>query len=121
MKIDPKTLLLKEMIIQSMQDLKAQDIVCIDLTSIDDAVSKFFVICHGESSVHLQGIVNAIKREVKTELKTSPYSQEGQNHSKWVLMDYIDVVVHVFQKEERDFYDIESVWSKAVKTHIKTD
>jgi len=105
--------LLKEEVIKAMQDLKAKNIVVIDLREISGSLSDFFVICHGDSSTQVNSISNSIYKSVLEETGEKPWHQEGKQNSEWVLLDYVDVVAHVFYKDSREFYNIEGLWGDA--------
>ncbi len=102
-----------------MQENKAQDIVVLDLRNLTSAVCDFFVICSGESSTHVDGISNSIARHSRKTLKEKPWHIEGKNNSEWVLLDYVNVVGHVFYKDARSFFQIEELWADAIRTDIK--
>ena len=104
---------LKEAVIKGMQNLKAKDIVCIDLTKVCGAVTDFFIICHGDSNTHMEGISGSIYKTVLDELGDKPWHSEGKQSTEWKLDDYVDVVAHIFHKESRDFYDLEGMWGDA--------
>lgn len=112
---------LKEVIIEGMQDLKAKDIVCLDLRNIIGAVADFFIVCHGDSSTHVGGIVNAIGKKTLETIQQKPWHQEGKANAEWILLDYVDVVAHVFQKEARTFYNLEGLWADAPIVKIAAD
>ena len=97
--------LLYKAIVEGMQENKAQDIVVLDLREISNAVCDFFVICSGESSTQVDGISNSISRFTRKELQEKPWHIEGKTNSEWILLDYINVVAHVFYKDARPFYD----------------
>ena len=103
-------------IINSIQDVKGKNIVQLDLREIDDASVDFFLICEGDSTTHIQGISDNIYRCLKDELGITPLHQEGRTFSRWVLLDYFDVVVHVFYPEVRSYYDLEDLWADAIST-----
>ena len=105
-------------IVEGMQENKAQDIVVLDLREISNAVCDFFVICSGESSTQVDGISNSISRFTRKELQEKPWHIEGKTNSEWMLLDYINVVAHVFYKDARPFYDLEDLWSDAKRTDI---
>ncbi len=107
-----------ETIIEGMQDNKAKDIVVLDLREIESAVCDFFVICSGESSTQVDGIAESISRNTRKNLKQRPWHIEGKSKSEWVLLDYFDVVAHVFYKDTRSFFDIEDLWLDAIRTDI---
>jgi len=105
-------------IVEGMQENKAKDIVVLDLRDLNSAVCDFFVICSGESSTQVDGITNAITRFTRKSMKEKPWHTEGQRNSEWVLLDYVDVVAHVFYKEARSFYEIEDLWADGIRTDI---
>lgn len=105
-------------IVEGMQENKAQDIVILDLREIQNAVCDYFVICSGESSTQVDGICSAVSRFTRKELKEKPWHIEGKQKSEWILMDYVNVVAHIFYKDARPFYDIEDLWADAKRTDI---
>tara|TARA_B100000927_G_scaffold39878_1_gene28549 strand:+ start:486 stop:857 length:372 start_codon:yes stop_codon:yes gene_type:complete len=105
-------------IVEGMLENKANEIVVLDLRELDGAITEFFVICSGDSDTHVDGISNSICRYVRKNLKEKPWNIEGKTNSDWVLLDYVNVVGHVFYKEKRSFYDIEELWSDATRTNI---
>jgi len=107
-------------IIEGMQENKAKDIVLLDLRDIPSAVCEFFIICSGDSSTQVEGISSAVMRNTRKELKEKPWHTEGKTNSEWVLLDCIDVVVHIFYKETRSFYDLEDLWADAKRMDIPT-
>jgi len=110
--------LLCKAIVEGMQENKARNIVVMDLRHLNSAVCDFFVICSGDSSTHVDGISNATSRHTRKVLQEKPWHIEGKNNSEWVLLDYIDVVAHVFYKDARGFYQIEELWADAIRTDI---
>lgn len=105
-------------IVEGMRENKANDIVVLDLRALDGAVTEFFVICSGDSDTHVNGISNSITKHVRENLEEKPWNIEGKTNSDWVLLDYVNVVGHVFYKDTRTFYDIEELWSDANRTNI---
>tara|TARA_R110000787_G_scaffold55942_16_gene128900 strand:- start:3204 stop:3572 length:369 start_codon:yes stop_codon:yes gene_type:complete len=105
-------------IIKGIDDVKGEHILLLDLREIENTVCDYFIICSGNSNTQVNAITGAVQKMVSKELKDKPWHIEGQNNSEWVLMDYVNVVVHVFQKQVRDFYDIESLWGDAKITEI---
>jgi ribosome-associated protein len=105
-------------IVEGMQENKAKDIVVLDLRQITSAVCDFFVICSGESSTQVDGISDSVARFTRKELKEKPWHIEGKTNSEWILLDYVNVVAHVFYKDARPFYDLEDLWSDAKRTDI---
>lgn len=110
--------LLFKAIVEGMQENKAQDIVVLDLRKLSSAVCDYFVICSGESSTQVDGIANSVARFTRQELKEKPWHIEGKTNSEWILLDYIDVVCHIFYKDARKFYELEELWSDAERTYI---
>ena len=105
-------------IIKGIDDVKGDDIQLLDLRKIENTVCDYFIICSGSSNTQVNAITGTIQKLVSKELKDKPWHVEGQNNSEWILMDYVNVVVHVFQKQIREFYDIESLWGDAIVTNI---
>jgi ribosome-associated protein len=105
-------------IIKGIDDVKGEDIQLLDLREIDNTVCDYFVICSGNSNTQVNAISGSVQKVVSKELKDKPWHVEGQNNSEWILMDYVNVVVHIFQKHVREFYDIESLWGDAKITQI---
>jgi ribosome-associated protein len=106
-------------IVEGMQENKAKDIVVLDLRHLTSAVCDFFVICSGDSSTHVDGISNAITRYSRKTLQEKPWHIEGKNNSEWILLDYINVVGHIFYKDARSFFQLEELWADAIRTDIK--
>jgi ribosome-associated protein len=104
---------LNHSIIEGIRDKKGKNIVQLDLRQLDDAPADFFIICEGDSNVHVKAISDSIYKKVKEEMATTPSHVEGSSNAKWVLMDYFNTVVHVFYPETRLFYEIENLWSDA--------
>jgi len=105
-------------IIKGIDDVKGDDIQLLDLRGIENTVCDYFIICSGNSNTQVNAITGSIQKLVSKELKDKPWHVEGQNNSEWILMDYVNVVVHVFQNHVREFYDIESLWGDAKITEI---
>ena len=105
-------------IISGIEDVKGKEIILLDLREIENTVCDYFIICSGSSNTQVNAITGSIQKLVSKELKDKPWHVEGQNNSEWILMDYVNVVVHVFQKHIREFYDIESLWGDAKITVI---
>ncbi len=98
-------------ILKSIKDKKAEQIVSLDLRKIDEAVADFFIICEANSHIQVKAIADTVEELVWKECGEKPYHVEHGDH--WTLVDYVNVVVHVFQKEQRDFYNLESLWEDA--------
>ncbi|WP_274476074.1 ribosome silencing factor [Mangrovimonas aestuarii] len=108
-------------IINGIEDVKGKGINILDLREIENTVCDYFIICEGTSNTQVNAIVNSIQKKVSKELKDKPWHVEGTDNAEWVLMDYVNVVVHVFQKHIREYYDIESLWGDAKTTVIETN
>ena len=106
-------------IIKGIEDVKGNDIDILDLRALENTVCDYFVICNGNSNTQVNAIVNSIQKLVSKELKDKPWHVEGAEVADWVLMDYVHVVVHVFQKHIREYYNIESLWGDAKITSIE--
>lgn len=100
-------------ILRAIQEKKGEHIVSLDLRKIPEAVSDFFIICEATSTTQVKAIAEHVEYLVKEECDDSPYRHEGKNALQWVLVDYVNVVVHIFQPETRKFYRLEEMWSDA--------
>ncbi len=106
-------------IIKGIEDVKGNNIEILDLRAIDNSACDYFVICSGNSNTQVNAIVNAVQKTVSKELKDKPWHVEGTENAEWVLMDYVNIVVHVFQQQIREYYNIESLWGDAKITSIQ--
>ena len=100
-------------IINAIHEKKGEDIISLDLRKIPEAVSDFFIICSAGSNIQVRAIADHIEEEVRKVCGESPYKHEGQQAAQWVLIDYVNVVVHIMQSEPRSFYRLEEMWSDA--------
>ena len=100
-------------IIHAIQEKKGENIVSVDLRKIPEAVADFFVICEASSSTQVKAIADSIEEQVKNNCSELPYKHEGRQTLQWVLIDYVNVVVHVMLRESRKFYNLEDLWSDA--------
>lgn len=107
-------------IIGGIEDVKGNNITILDLRELENTVTSYFVICNGSSNTQVNAIVNSIQRKVSKELKENAWHVEGASQGEWVLMDYVNVVVHVFQKHIREYYDLEELWGDAKSTVIES-
>lgn len=106
-------------IVEAIQDTKGEDIRILDLTHIENSVADYFVVCSGNSNTQVSAIAGSVEKKVRNELKDRPWHIEGEENAMWILVDYVSVVVHIFQKHIRDYYDIEDLWSDAKLTVIE--
>jgi len=102
-----------DFIIDCIQDIKGKKITKLDLRGISGAPAEIFFVCEGDSTVQVSAIANNIFKRMKTENNSVPISYEGRNNSKWVLLDYFNIVIHVFHPESREFYNLETLWNDA--------
>lgn len=102
--------------IEGILKIKGKDLVSLDLTEIENSVCKYFVICHGDSNVQVSALADSVIETVRDETGEKVWHKEGLDNATWVLLDYSDVVVHIFQKEYRDFYKLEELWADAKLT-----
>lgn len=113
--------LLIAQVIKGIEEVKGQDITILDLREIENTVCDYFIICNGTSNTQVNAIVGSVQKTVSKALKDKPWNIEGTDNAEWVLMDYINVVVHVFQKHIREHYNIEDLWGDAKSTLIETN
>lgn len=108
------------LIIQGIDEVKGHNINLLDLREIENTVCDYFIVCNGTSNTHVNAIVGSIQKTVSKAIQDKPWHVEGEVNAEWVLMDYVNVVVHVFQKQVREFYDIEGLWGDAKFTTIES-
>ena len=108
------------LIVQAIEDIKGQNISLLDLRNIENTVCDYFIICNGNSNTQVNAIVSSVQKNVSKNIREKPYHIEGVENAEWVLMDYVNVVVHVFQKHKREYYDIDNLWGDAKITEIET-
>lgn len=108
-------------VVEGMLDKKAHDIVIMDLRSIKNAVSDFFVLCSGNSDTQIDAISDSVEEYIHKQVKQNPWRREGRQNKEWVLLDYIDVVAHVFNKDKRGFYGLEELWGDAKISRIESN
>lgn len=106
------------LIIDALEDVKGEDICVMDLRDIENTVCQYFIICSGTSNTQVSALAGSVQKKVSKALKEKPLQAEGLENSEWVLIDYVDVVVHIFQRNIREHYDIESLWGDAKVTEI---
>ena len=109
---------LSDAIVEGMQENKAKDIKVMDLRGLPGAVCDFFVICSGDSKTQVDGISQSIQRFTRKEYREKAWHVEGDRDSDWILLDYVNVVAHIFTREGREFYEIEELWADAKVTHV---
>ncbi len=105
-------------IILGIENVKGEDIHQLDLRELDNTPCDFFIVCSGNSNTQVTAIVNSIQKTVSKKLSEKPFHTEGLVNAEWVLIDYVNVVVHVFQNSIREYYNIEELWGDAKSTQI---
>ena len=105
-------------IIKSIENIKGLDTYLLDLREIENTVCDYFIISSGTSNTHVNAIAATIRKEVSKELQEKPWHSEGERIGEWILLDYVNIVVHVFQKQVREHYDIEGLWGDAKITNF---
>jgi ribosome-associated protein len=100
-------------IINAIRNKKGENIVSLDLRKVQEAVADFFIVCEASSNVQVKAIADAVEEEVKQKCEELPYRHEGYQALQWVLIDYVNIVVHIFQQENRKFYKLEEMWNDA--------
>ncbi len=95
------------------------DIVVMDLRQVKNAICDYFVICSGNSDTQIDAIASSVDEEVHKNTGQNPWHQEGRTNREWILIDYVDVIAHVFRKDRRTFYDLEQLWGDAEIHHIE--
>ena len=104
---------LKDAVIRGMADTKGTNIVCLNMEKVSNSICDFFVICDGTSSVQVNAIAKAVEEAVYKLTGNYAYHSEGHKYAEWILQDYVDVVVHIFQPDVRIFYNLEGLWGDA--------
>ncbi len=120
-KISCKAENMLEVAVSAMQEKKAKEIVSLDLKGIQDAVADYFLVCHTTSKTQGRAVYDFVTEMVTKKCGEHPYHREGYENSEWILIDYVDVVVHIFLEETRSFYNIESLWADAKRKPYESD
>lgn len=110
---------LVDAVIKGIQEVKGKDVVHLDLRGVPNTVCDHFVICHGDSDTQVDSIAGSVDRTVRELMNERPWHTEGQGTGGWVLVDYVDVVVHIFHREKRAFYALEDLWADAVRQQFE--
>lgn len=115
-----ESLVLARLAAQTMDEKKAEDIRILDLRKVHGAPAEFFVIATGNVPSHVSALSDAVHENVKKATGMGPHKVEGYNNAEWILMDYFDVVVHIFQKDKRAFYRLDELWSDGEEITLTT-
>jgi len=113
-----QTTSLLDAIVQGMQDKKAKNITVINLIGLEHRVADYFVICDADSSTHVSAIADSTEESAIKKTGEKPYHSEGYQNAEWILVDYVNIVAHIFMRETREFYNIEALWADGEITHI---
>lgn len=108
-------------IVEGMENIKASNITILDLSELENSVCDYFIISEGNSNTQVKAISDSVEEVVRKTLDEKPWHVEGRENSEWVLMDYVNIVAHVFQRETREFYDLESLWGDAEVTVLENN
>lgn len=108
-----------ESAILGMQEKIGKRIVNMDLSKIDNAVCQNFVICHGDSNRQVSAIAESVQEFIKKKTKENPWHKEGVQNAEWILLDYSNIVIHIFNEQARKFYNLEGLWADAEITLIE--
>jgi|SRR5690349_9254002 len=111
---------ISELAIFGIQEKKGNDIVRLDLRNIFSSVSDYFVICHAESTTQVKAIANSVEEEIFKATQQEPWRKEGLEYGEWILLDYVDVVVHIFRTDKREYYGVEELWGDAEIKYYKS-
>lgn len=109
---------LTAVIVEAIQERKGKDITIIDLSEIDGAIAKEFVVCQGSSTSQVSAIADSVREYVQDRTGQKPYNYEGYQNSQWIIIDYGEIMVHIFLPEFRGFYNIEELWSDAPSVDV---
>ncbi|NNM94966.1 MAG: ribosome silencing factor [Bacteroidia bacterium] len=112
---------LKNAIIQGIADKKGKNIVCLNMSRVAGSVCDYFIICEGDSAIQVNTIARSVEEKVMEATGEKVYHHEGFENAEWILLDYVDVVVHIFQPGYRKFYNLESLWADAETEEIVVD
>ena len=112
---------LVEEVILGIENVKGENIHQLDLRELDNTPCDFFIVCSGNSNTQVSAIVNSVQKTVSKALHEKPFHTEGLDNAEWVLIDYVYVVVHVFQNQIREYYNIEELWGDAKSTQIASN
>jgi len=110
---------LADVAVRGLQDRKGMDIVILNLKELKNAVADYFIICSASSDTQLDALARSVEEEVEKVTGQAPWQSEGRTNREWILLDYVDVVVHVFLRDRRQFYALEELWGDAEITHVE--
>jgi ribosome-associated protein len=108
-------------IIEGIKEKKGKEIISIDLSKLENAVCRYFIICHGDSNTQVSAIANWVEKVIEDKGNEKVWRKQGFENSHWILLDYVNVVVHIFQKEFREFYNLEALWGDGYFCKIENE
>lgn len=111
---------LSDLVVNGMLEKKAENVIVLDMKNVKNAIADFFVICSGNSDTQVDAIADSVEEMVYKSSKQNPWHKEGKENKEWILLDFVDVVVHVFKKDRRDFYALEELWGDADSIQIES-
>lgn len=109
------------LIIEGIKEKKGKEIISIDISKFENSICNHFIICHGDSNTQVNAIAQWIEKFIEEQTNEKVWRKQGFENAQWVLLDYIDIVVHIFQKETRDFYNLESLWADGKVKKIENE
>lgn len=112
---------LADVVVRGMQEKKAADIVVLNLKDLKNAVADYFIVCSASSDTQIDAIARSVEEEVEKLTGQNPWQTEGRMNREWVLLDYVDVVVHIFLRDRRQFYALEELWGDAEITYVEEE
>ena len=112
---------LSQLVVKGMQERKASNIVVMDMRNVKNAFTDYFVVASGTSDTQVEAIAESVDKEVWEATRNNPRSTEGKANREWILVDYYDVIVHVFKKDRREFYKLEELWGDAEFTYVEEE
>lgn len=112
---------LSQIVVKGMKERKAKNVTIMDLREVKNAVADYFILCSGTSDTQLDAISESVEEEVYKTIKENPWKKEGKNNKEWILIDYVDVVAHIFKPDKRSYYALEEMWGDAKISEIADD
>ncbi len=112
---------LKQAIVTAIEDKKGENITIVEVGALENAISDAFIICNANSNTQVDAIADGIEKDVRKKLSQRPWHIEGKSNSQWIILDYVSVMVHIFQTPYREFYQLEELWSDAPVKHITNE
>ncbi|PWJ58243.1 ribosome-associated protein [Dyadobacter jejuensis] len=110
---------LSELVAKGMAEKKGIDITIMDLRKVKNSFTDFFVICSGNSDTQIDALADSVEEQVYKASQVDPWQKEGKANGEWILIDYVDVIAHIFNKDRREHYDLEELWGDAIVTQLE--